>query len=80
MEPVPAFRLLEGNSHNWKCFTAIISIPGLNCFTKRPPGAKLHALSKLYDVPIGFVAPPPHLRQCIALYAIAEGWMLLDIG
>ena len=24
--------------------------------------------------------PPPHLRQCIALFAIAERWLLLDIG
>ena len=25
-------------------------------------------LSKLYNVPVGFVAPPPNLRQCILLY------------
>ena len=24
--------------------------------------------------------PPPHLRQCNALFAVAEGWLLLDIG
>ena len=24
--------------------------------------------------------PPPHLRQCIALFAVAEGWLLLDSG
>ena len=23
---------------------------------------------------------PPHLRLCIALFAVAEGWLLLDIG
>ena len=23
---------------------------------------------------------PPHLSQCIALFAVAEGWLLLDIG
>ena len=22
----------------------------------------------------------PHLRQCIALFAVAEVWLLLDIG
>ena len=22
----------------------------------------------------------PHLRQCIALFAVTEGWLLLDIG
>ena len=29
-----------------------------NCFPKRPSGAPLHTLSKLYDVPVGFVTPP----------------------
>ena len=38
----------------------------------------IRTLSKLYDVPVGFV--PPCLRLCIALFAVAEGWMLLDIG
>ena len=35
-----------------------------------------------YDVPVGFVNcnPPPILRLCIALFAVAEGWLLLDIG
>ena len=43
-----------------------------NYFPKRPSGASLHTLSKLYDVPVGFVTPPP--------FAVAEGWLLLDIG
>ena len=47
-------------------------------FPKRASGAPLHTLSKLYDVPVGFVTPP--LRLCIALFAVAEGWLLLDIG
>ena len=35
----------------------------------------------LYDVPVGFVTPPPPiLRLCIALFAVVEGWLLLDIG
>ena len=29
-----------------------------NYFPKRPSGAPLHTLSKLYDVPVGFVLPP----------------------
>ena len=29
-----------------------------NYFPKRPLGAPLHTLSKLYDVPVGFVTPP----------------------
>ena len=45
-----------------------------NYFPKRPSGAPLHTLSKLYDVPVGFVPPPhPILRLCIALFAVAEG-------
>ena len=50
------------------------------CFPKRPSGAPLHILSKLYDVPVGFVPPPPILRLNIAYFAVAEGWLLLDIG
>ena len=38
-----------------------------------------HTLSKLYDMPVGFVTSPPHLRQCLALFAVAEGWLLLNI-
>ena len=49
-----------------------------NYFSKRPYGAPLHTLSKLYDVSVGFV--PPFFRLCIALFAVAEGWLLLDIG
>ena len=35
-----------------------------NLFPKRPSGAPLHTLSKLYDVPVGFVTPP----YCVAEY------------
>ena len=49
-------------------------------FPKRPSGAPLHSLSKVYDVPEGFVNPPPILRLIIAYFAVAEGWLLLDIG
>ena len=41
-------------------------------------GAPLHTLSKFKDVSVGFV-PPSHLRQCFALFVVAEGWLLLDI-
>ena len=58
----------------------LISIPDEELFSETYVGAPLHTLSKLYDVPVGLVAPPPpHLRQCIALYAVVEGWLLLDI-
>ena len=50
-----------------------------NYFPKRPPGAPLQTLSNLYDVPVGVVAPPPILRLNIAHFAVAEGWLLLDI-
>ena len=43
-------------------------------------GAPLHTLSKLYDVPVGFDPPSPILRLNIAYFAVAEGWLLLDIG
>ena len=46
-----------------------------NYFPKRPSGAPLHTLSKLYDVPVGFVTPPPILRLYIAYFAVAEGWL-----
>ena len=49
----------------------------------RPSGAPLHTLSKLYDVPVGLFSylysPPPILRLNIAYFAVAEGWLLLDI-
>ena len=48
-----------------------------NCFQKWPSGASLHTLSKLYD---GLMDPSPILRLCIALFAVAEGWLLHDIG
>ena len=35
---------------------------------------------ELYDVPVGFEPPPPILRLNIAYFAVAEGWLLLDIG
>ena len=45
-----------------------------NYFPKRTLGAPLLTLSKLYDVPVGFV--PPLLSQCIAIFAVAEGLLL----
>ena len=39
---------------------------------------KIRWKSKSDDVPVGFIAPL--LRQCYALYAVAEGWLFLDIG
>ena len=50
-----------------------------NYFPKLPSGEPLHTLSKVYDVPDGFVTPPI-LRLNIAYFAVAEGWLLLDIG
>ena len=58
-------------------FVKIIS----NYSPKRTSGASLHTLSQLYYVSVGFVHPPPlSFRQCLALFAVAEGWLLLDIG
>ena len=50
-----------------------------NYFPKRTSGAPIHTLSKLNDVPVGFVHILPLLRQCIAIVAVAVGWLLLDI-
>ena len=66
--------------HSVRTFIKIISMLMKNNFPKWPSGAQFHNLSKLYDVPIGFVTTPSHLRQCIALFAVAEEWLLLDIG
>ena len=50
-----------------------------NYFPKRPSSALLHTLSKLYNVPVRFV-PSPILKLCIGLFAVAEVWLLLNIG
>ena len=39
-----------------------------NYFPKRPSGAPLHTLSKLYDVPVGFVNPPPYFEAEYCLF------------
>ena len=39
-----------------------------NYFPKRPSGAPLHTLSKLYDVPVGFVPPPPNFEAEYCLF------------
>ena len=71
------FRVLTSKYYvNHDC--EIIRIPDEDFFSKRASGASLHTLSKLYDVPVGFVSPL--LRQCIAIFAVAEVWLLLDIG
>ena len=60
---------------NYKLFGSLSKLLAFlmkNYFLKRPPGAPLLTLSKLYDVPVGFV-PPSILRLCIALFAVAEG-------
>ena len=38
-----------------------------NYFPKRPSGAPLHTLSKLYDVPVGYV-PPPYFEAEYCLF------------
>ena len=49
-----------------------------NNFPKRAWGAPFHTLSILYYVPVGFVIPP-HFRQCMTSFAVAEGLLLFDI-
>ena len=43
-------------------------------------GVPLHTLSKLYDALLVLFSPPPLLSQCLVLFALAEGWLLFDIG
>ena len=57
----------------------IINIPDEKLFSETAVGAALHTLSKFYDVPVVFVYPLPILRLRIALFAIYEGWLLLNI-
>ena len=51
-----------------------------NNVPKPPSAASLHTLSKLYVVPVGFVTLPPRFWKSLALFAIAEKWLLHDIG
>ena len=37
-------------------------------FPKRQSGAQLLTLSKLYDVPVGFVTPLLHVWECVLIY------------
>ena len=48
----------------------IISIPGEELFSETSV-ALLHTLSKLYDVPVGFVTPPPYSFE--AVYCFISG-------
>ena len=41
----------------------IISIPDEELFSETASGALIHTLSKLYDVPVGFLTPPPHFED-----------------
>ena len=43
-----------------------------NSFSKRPPGAPLQHLAKVYDVAFGFVTQPP-MNTCLALFAAVVG-------
>ena len=55
----------------------IMKYPSPKCYIVR----RMHRfIICLNDVSVGFVIPPPLLRQCIAIFAVAEGWLLLDIG
>ena len=51
-----------------------------NYFPKRPYGAPLHTLSKLYDVPVGFVTPYLEAVYCFICgrqrVAVARYWMI----
>ena len=58
-----------------RVFAKIISIPDLEYIFRngRSMHCRIDCQNKLYDASIGFVTPLFHLRQCIPLFAVAEG-------
>ena len=44
-----------------------------NYFPKHTSGAPLHTLSKSYDIPVGFVTPPPQPLSFEAEYCYVYG-------
>ena len=60
-------------------FIKLLAFLMRNTFSETPVDALLHTLSKFYDAPIG-LGPSTLLRQCLALFAVAEGWLLLELG
>ena len=61
-------------------FVKIISIPDEELFSKTAVGCTAPHLILIIWCSHWFCTPSSHLRQCIALYTVAEGWLLLDIG
>ena len=62
-------------------FVKIISIPDEELFSETTVGCMTSYFVKLYDGSRWFCNPNhPHFRQCISLFAVAEGWLLLDMG
>ena len=53
----------------------------MNYFQKSPLGAPLHTLSILYDISVGCVTstPPASYKAYIALFEVAEWWLLFEI-
>ena len=51
------------DSQNWAVFAHRNDWGGV--VLNRPSGAPLHTLSKLYDVPVGFVHPPPLFFEAV---------------
>ena len=47
-------------------------------------GRRVHRLILFFWIiwcsPLFLLTPPPSIRQCIDLFVVAEGWLLLDIG
>ena len=60
-------------------FIKILSIPDEEWFSETAVGYTATYFIKILLCSRWFCIPP-HLRQCIVLFAVAEGWLLLDIG
>ena len=60
-------------------FVKIIGILDEELFSETDVGCTApYILSALYDVPVGVA--PLLLKHCIAIFAVAKGWLLFDIG
>ena len=58
----------------------IISIPDEELFFETFVGCTASYFVKIIWCSCWFCTPPPILRLNIAYFAVAEGWLLLDIG
>ena len=54
-------------------FIKIVSIPDEEWFFEMAVGCTTTYFIIILNVPVGFITPFPSFRQCVALFAVAEG-------